>query len=192
MKITLSKEDKEKLINLSVEKNIYLEGNIVKVIDAEDDEAFSDYLKEAKKQDVENRKKRLEVTKQVQVQNRELLASKEENDNLMFELKEALSQADAAKKAALDDLDLLQRKTQFELIGSIIRVALWIIMSVGITTTILYVVALFLKGKGPDTTLIGNTWANLLGILLTNSFSIIGTIMGVKYASGEGKEGNKN
>ena len=139
MKITLSKEDKEKLINLSVEKNIYLEGNIIKVIDAEDDEVFSDYLVEAKKQDVENRKKRLEVTKQVQVQNRELLASKEENDNLMIELKEALSQADAAKKAALDDLDLLQRKTQFELIGSIIRVALWIIMSVGITTTILYV-----------------------------------------------------
>ena len=98
-------------------------------------------------------------------------------------MEEALEAAEGAKKAAIDDLDLLQKKTQFELIGNIVNVALWVIMAVGVTTTVLYVVALFLNGNGPDTTLIGNTWSNLLGILLTNSFSIIGTIMGVKYAS---------
>ena len=38
-----------------------------------------------------------------------------------------------------------------------------------------------------DTALLGNTWSSLLGILLTNSFSIIGTIMGVKYASESNK-----
>jgi hypothetical protein len=36
---------------------------------------------------------------------------------------------------------------------------------------------------GMDTTLLGNAWTNMFGILLTNSFSIIGTIMGVKYAT---------
>jgi len=36
-----------------------------------------------------------------------------------------------------------------------------------------------------DTTVIGSTWSNIIGILLTNAFSIIGTIMGVKYASKE-------
>lgn len=180
MKITLVQEDKEKLINLAKEKNVYLEGNIIKVIDPEDDSDFVDYLKEAKKQDVDNRKKRLEVTKQVQVQNRELLASKEENDNLMVELKEALNQADAAKQAALNDLDLLQKKTQFELIGRIVQISLWIICGVGVLTTVLFLFAML---TGRDTTLLGNTWSNLFGILLTNSFSIIGTIMGVKYAS---------
>jgi hypothetical protein len=34
-----------------------------------------------------------------------------------------------------------------------------------------------------ETQIIGSTWSNMFGILLTNSFSIVGTIMGVKYAS---------
>jgi len=40
---------------------------------------------------------------------------------------------------------------------------------------------------GKDTQIIGSTWSNMFGILLTNAFSIVGTIMGVKYAS-ENKE----
>ena len=40
---------------------------------------------------------------------------------------------------------------------------------------------------GKDTQMIGSTWSNMFGILLTNAFSIVGTIMGVKYAS-ENKE----
>ena len=106
----------------------------------------------------------------------------------MSDLKQALGEAEGAKEAAINDLDLIQKKSQFELMGQIIKVALWVIMSVGVLTTLLYVVALYTKGSGPDTTLIGNTWSNLLGILLTNSFSIVGTIMGVKYASNDKKE----
>ena len=34
---------------------------------------------------------------------------------------------------------------------------------------------------------ISKSWSNIIGILPTNSFSIVGTIMGVKYAS-ESKE----
>ncbi len=37
--------------------------------------------------------------------------------------------------------------------------------------------------KGQESTFLGSTWSNMFSILLTNSFSIIGTIMGVKYAS---------
>lgn len=36
---------------------------------------------------------------------------------------------------------------------------------------------------GYDSKIIESTWSNLFGILLTNSFSIVGTIMGVKYAT---------
>lgn len=187
--IKLTETLEEELIKLSEESGVFLEGNILKTIDPST-ENFKEYIAVARERDAVTRKKRLEITKQIQRQNKdldskakELQTKAEENDALMIDLKEALSVAEGAKKAALDDLDLLQRKTQFELIGNIVKVALWTIMAVGITTTALYVVALFLNGNGPDTTLIGNTWSNLLGILLTNSFSIIGTIMGVKYAS---------
>ena len=84
-------DDKRQLIATGDDRNVFLEGNIIKLIDAQDDEAFKKYLFDAKTQDIENRKKRLEVTKQVQIQNRELITSQEENEKLMIDLKEAVS-----------------------------------------------------------------------------------------------------
>lgn len=84
------------------------------------------------------------------------------------------------KEKALSELDLLQKKTQTEMIELIVKVALWVIAGVGIITTMLYLVAMV---NHYDIKIIESTWSNLFGILLTNSFSIIGTIMGVKYAS---------
>ena len=74
----------------------------------------------------------------------------------------------------------MQKKTQFELIGSIVRVALWVILGVGITVTIVYVISLF---AGFKTEVIGSAWVNIMSILLTNAFSIIGTLMGMKTMS---------
>ena len=135
MKIKLCKEDKQQFLDISKDRRVFLEGNIIKLIDGGDDEIFKQYLLDAKTQDIDNRKKRLEVTKQVQIQNRELIASQEENESLMIELKEAVIKADEAKDVALTDLDLMQKKTQFELIGRIVSMALWIIAGVGIFTT---------------------------------------------------------
>ena len=89
-------------------------------------------------------------------------------------------EAESAKEIAETDLSLLQKKTQTELMGNIVRVALWVIMGVGLLTTALYV---FVMVRGLDAKIIESTWSNLFGILLTNSFSIIGTIMGVKHAT---------
>ena len=179
---------KDDLLDLG-SRNVYLEGNILKLINAGEDEAFVRYIEAAKQKDKENREKRLGVTKQVQTQNKELQEKADENDRLMAELKEALSAAEEAKQNAVNDLDLLQKKSQFELIGNIVQIALWVIVGVGIIVTGMY---LFAMGTGSnETTLIGNTWSNLFGILLTNSFSIIGTIMGVKYASEQGKTKNE-
>jgi hypothetical protein len=36
---------------------------------------------------------------------------------------------------------------------------------------------------GKDTQVISAAWSNIFGILLTNAFSIVGTIMGIKYAT---------
>lgn len=179
---------RDELLKLAKEKKIYLEGNILKVLSADaGDTEFIEYLKNCKDRDVDSRRKRLQVTKQVQNQNKALETAVAENECLMVELKTALDEsevlrnkAEEAKELAINDLDLLQRKTQFELIGTIVKVALYIIIGVGITATILYAIAII---ANKDTTNIGSTWSNMFGILLTNAFSIVGTIMGVKYAS---------
>jgi hypothetical protein len=189
-----TKDTRDNLLELS-KKKVYLEGNILKVIQADpSDKEFQEYLSICIDKDSTARRKRLEVTKQVQNQNRELIKSQEDNQHLMDDLKIALEEAEGAKSEAViakkeaeklrddavEDLDTLQKKAQFELIGVIVKVALVIILGVGFITTLLYAIALF---SGMDTTLLGNAWTNMFGILLTNSFSIIGTIMGVKYAT---------
>lgn len=192
MKVT--QEVKDLLIHLSKSKRIYLEGNILKILEADEDEDFQKYLEECSQRDKTARKKRLQVTKQVQNQNKELVIKQQENDALMIDLQDALEEAKNAtevaenlkeeaeqgKEQALEDLELMQKKSQFELIGSIVRVALIVIGGVGIITTLMYGLAMY---TGQDTQIIGSTWSNMFGILLTNAFSIVGTIMGVKYAS---------
>lgn len=190
----VTKEVKEVLLHFAKNKKIYLEGNILKVLKANGDIEFQKYLDTCKEKDTTARKKRLEVTKQVQKQNKDLVAKQEENDSLMEELQAALEEAKVseqeAEKAraeaeklrddAVEDLELMQKRSQFELIGLIVRMALIVICGVGVITTIMYGVALM---SGQDTQIIGSTWSNMFGILLTNAFSIVGTIMGVKYAS---------
>lgn len=191
----LNELSKESILKLASEKRIYLEGNILKVLKASDgDTEVIEYLKQCKDKDTTARRKRLQVTKQVQKQNKELVAKQKETDDLMVELQNALDSAkqseeeanklredaEKSKDKALEDLDLMQKKSQFELIGTIVRVALWVIIGVGTLTTIMYGFAIL---NDKETQIIGSTWSNMFGILLTNAFSIVGTIMGVKYAS---------
>jgi hypothetical protein len=184
----VNKAVRDFLLDIQQKKKVTVEGNILKIMEPEEgDTEFSVYLSTALEKDKDARRKRLEVTKQVQERNRELLASEEENIRINKDLKIALQEAEnsktealAAKDAALNDLDVIQKKSQTELIGTIVKVALVVIMSVGIITTIMYGIAMF---TGKDTQIIGSTWSNMFGILLTNAFSIVGTIMGVKYAS---------
>lgn len=96
------------------------------------------------------------------------------------------SQKNAQEKDdALHELEVLQKKTQTEMVEQIVKVALWVILGVGVITTGLYVLALV---KGYEIKIIESTWSNMFSILLTNSFSIIGTIMGVKYANSKKDE----
>ena len=84
--IKLNKETKKELIELLNSKNIALEGNIVKLLDTEGDVEFEKYLKTCSEKDKDNRKKRLEITKQVQQQNRDLTNLNGENQKIMVEL----------------------------------------------------------------------------------------------------------
>ena len=224
----IQKSTRDILLEIAKHKRVYVEGNFLKLIEPEEgDEEFEEYLKLCKEKDSTSRRKRLEVTKQVQKQNSELERAQKENKRVNRQLEKALneaidsaeqskkskeeaekakeelevalqlaeqskeeahklkSEAEHAKDVAETDLSLLQKKTQTELMGNIVRVALWVIMGVGFVTTALYVFVLLL---GHDSKIIESTWSNLFGILLTNSFSIIGTIMGVKHANGGDKK----
>lgn len=223
----LDKNTKKQLIDLFKTKNIGLEGNVVKLIDPDGDEDFAAYLKQCIEKDIATRKKRLEMTKQVQSQNAELTKLNRANEKIMEELQETLKNveeskttfevqnrelnewkqenlrlteelknemvkseqariaAENAKNEAENNLDIVQKKTQFELINNIVRVALYVIIGVGCITTGIYVYSMALN---VDTDIIGSTWSNMFGILLTNSFSIVGTILGVKYGASPSKE----
>lgn len=193
--IEITEHTRNVLLEVAKNNKIYVEGNFLKILKApKGDVEFEKYLKLCKEKDSANRRKRLEVTKKVQTQNKELISKQEENTSLMEELQLALEEAKNAeweadklreeaekgKEKALEDLELMQKKTQFELIGLIVKVALIIIIGVGLLVTSLYIFILMI---GADSKIIESTWSNLFGILLTNSFSIIGTIMGVKYAT---------
>ena len=193
--IEVTKHTRDILLEVAKKKKIYVEGNFLKLLKApKDDTEFEEYLKVCKEKDSTSRRKRLQVTKQVQNQNKELVKKQEETDALMEELQIALQSAKESEEVAnqlkeeaekgmgkaLEDLELMQKKTQFELISTIVKVALYVIIGVGVLTTAMYGLALV---SGTDTQIIGSTWSNMFGILLTNAFSIVGTIMGVKYAT---------
>jgi methyl-accepting chemotaxis protein len=123
----------------------------------------------------------------------ESVKDKNEIDALSEKLKDELDNSEQLKNsieieknAALNDLDTMIKKSQSELIKVIVKCALAVIIGVGVVTTCLYWVAMF---TGKDTQIIGSTWSNMFSVLLTNAFSIVGTIMGIKYATQEsGKE----
>jgi methyl-accepting chemotaxis protein len=120
---------------------------------------------------VNNKKKIDELTKHLQI---ELDNSEKLKNSIEIE-----------KNAALNDLDIIMKKSQGELIKIIVRVALAVIVGVGLITTILYWAAIMTE---QDTQIIGSTWSNMFSVLLTNAFSIVGTIMGIKYATQESKK----
>ena len=219
--IRLDKNSETDLIKLFESKNVGLEGNIIKLIESDSND-FKTYLTKCTDKDKDSRRKRLEITKKIQIQNNELSNLNEQNQKMMEDLQikideieeskltfevqnlelndwkkenlelteklqtemvkseQARIRAEEAKHNAENDLDVLQKKTQNELISTIVRVALWVIMGVGIITTGVYVLTLFV---GKDTQVISAAWSNIFGILLTNAFSIVGTIMGIKYAT---------
>ena len=182
-----SKDTVKEAILKAKSKKVFIEGNFVKLLAKTTDDEVKDYIEECKRKDLAQRRKRLDITKQVQAQNKELEEANVLNKALLSDLQDKMEELEDAKKAAeslrdeaLNDLEVMQKKTQFELVGIIVKLALGVIVGVGVFTSALYMFVLY---QGYDSKIIESTWSNLFGILLTNSFSIVGTIMGVKYAT---------
>ena len=186
--IEITEHTRNVLLEVAKKKKVYIEGNFLKILKAPPgDTEFEEYLNLCKEKDTATRRKRMDVAKEVQQQNRELEEAAKENASLMEDLKIALEEAEDSKAEAeklrddaMQDLELLQQKTQFELIGQIVKVALLVIVGVGLITSFMYGIAIV---SDNETEIIGPAWSNMFSILLTNAFSIVGTIMGVKYAT---------
>ena len=150
---------------------VYLQASYNPVVDSKGN--ITDVVKIATDvTDAVNNKKRIdELSKNLQI----------ELDNSQ-KLKNAI---EIEKDAALNDLDVMMKKSQSELIKTIVRVALAVIVGVGVVTTALYWMAII---TDQDTQIIGSTWSNMFSVLLTNAFSIVGTIMGIKYATQDSKK----
>jgi hypothetical protein len=175
----ISKDKETRRIRLSVTKEVQNKNNELIELNSENERILNELQQTL--HEVEDAKLTYEV------QNRELNEWKLENIRLTEELKnemvkseQARLEAEKAKEHAENDLDLIQKKNQTELISIIVKVALWMIIGVGVITTGVYI---FTMAMGKDTQIISAAWANMFGILLTNAFSIVGTIMGIKYAS---------
>jgi len=183
-KIKFSKTSAEQILELK-KHNIRIEGNFLKVIDTSDNEELSNYVNECIEKDTETRKKRLEITRKVQDQNKELIDWKDKNEKAQKDLQVALEEAnkakalaEKAKNSAEEDLDFIVKKNQNELVNKIVSTSLIVILGVGLITSILYFYTIV---TGNENQIIESSWANMFSILLTNSFSIIVTIMGVKH-----------
>jgi len=202
--VSLHEATWRKLVEIAREHDVFLQGKIIRFISPGESPENRAYLEEASQRERTRRQDRLNFTKEVQQQNVDLRNAQTRNEALVKEIQAALALAESARvdaeealktaeaertraeqawKDAKNDLDYHQKRTQFQLVGRIVQSALWVIMGVGLITTGLYAGALFILEDESSVTLLGNTWSNMFGILLTNSFSIIGTIMGVKYAT---------
>ena len=110
--LELNDDIRKALIEIARDSKVYLEGSILKLINPGDDPSFNRYLDEAVRKDRSVRQLRLEITKQVQAQNKELSAINEQNVALNAELRTALDQQKKVQDKLLMTLDKLERQNQ--------------------------------------------------------------------------------
>ena len=113
--IKFSTNTKKQLIDLYKAKNIGLEGNLLKIVDSEEDSEFSQYIKTCIDKDKESRKKRLDITKQIQNKNTELQNLNSENTRILEELQITLDNVESSKKQIeFQNAELLSWKEENE------------------------------------------------------------------------------
>lgn len=97
-KLKLPSEVRQTLLQYADKLGLYMEGNLLKIIDAEGDEQFMEYLREAAERDMNIRSKRLRITKQIQEQNKNLVLLNEKLQQTISELEVARDKAEEALK----------------------------------------------------------------------------------------------
>ena len=110
--LSFSDEIRKAFIDLAQSTKVYLEGNILKLIDPGDDPEFRAYLEESVRKDKFARQRRLAITKQIQQQNKELIYHDEKNQLLNDELKLALIEQQKSKDQLIETLKKVQKQNK--------------------------------------------------------------------------------
>ena len=103
--IEFPEETRKSLLALVKTNSFYIDGNLLKILQDSGDEEFRNYLNLAKERDKNIRVKRLDLTKQIQTQNKDL-------DSLNKKLMTSLTQLEVAKNNALDSLKKVERQNE--------------------------------------------------------------------------------
>lgn len=142
-----------------------------------ENQRVNDELKKALAEAEDSNKEMLEAQLDAEKALKEAEKSRFEAEKAGLEAEKARQEAENAKNTAVNDLEVIQKRSQFEMMGNIVKVSLFIVLGVGVTVTLVYLISLFAGFKAE---VIGSAWVNVMSILLTNAFSIIGTLMGMK------------
>ena len=110
--IRLNDETRKALIALAKETQVFPEGNFVKLLDPGDDAEFREYIEKSLARDRNMRQRRLEITKQIQIQNRDLTRYNEQVTILNQDLTIALEEQKKAKEQVILALKRLEKKNR--------------------------------------------------------------------------------
>ena len=110
--IKLNEETRKALVQLALDTQVYPEGNILKLLNTDDDPDFKSYIEKATARDKSMRQRRLEITKQIQIQNRDLTKFNEQITILNKDLTIALEEQKKAKEQVIAALKVLERKNR--------------------------------------------------------------------------------
>lgn len=168
-------------ILLKISKDgIYLEGALLKVLTKENklsDDDWIEYLKIANDRDENKSKERVELTHEALNQKTELERAHKKIKQQYKLLKEEKEKVEDNVCTLENDLKILREKNQLRILNHVVNICLRIIIGIGFSCSIILVVML-LFGKQSD--LIESTWSQSILLMLSNAFSIIATIQGVK------------
>lgn len=110
--IKLNEETRKALLQLALDTQVYPEGNILKLLDPGDDLEFKAYIEKSLTRDKSMRQRRLEITKQIQIQNRDLTKFNEKITILNKDLMIALEEQKKAKEQVILALKKVEKKNQ--------------------------------------------------------------------------------
>ena len=175
----MTRECIEILLEIS-DKGVYLEGALLKVISKSNtlrDEDWLEYLELAHDRDDIKSKERVELTQEALNQKTELEKAHKKIKQQYELLKKEKAKVEDDVCTLEKNLKVLREKNQLKIMNNVVNICLRIIIGIGVSCSLILVFMLFF-GKQSD--LVESTWSQSILLMLSNSFSIIATIQGVK------------
>jgi len=173
---TISSDSLQWLIKLHEDKQVLLEGNVLKFIDKSimSDEQLQ-YLNKAVAEDRKKIQDRIDMNTEIRTANIELSKTKQQLEILLDEANVLKTEAETAKNNAMIKLDDFLQKSRSELVTKVVIYLIWFIGALSGTSAFLFYIH-------PDNSVISNLVSQIFVSALSSAFGIIGTLFGIREA----------